>query len=141
MKAQREHRVPLSSFALSLLTRMQQAQENNYVFPGAKMRKPLSNMAMLKVLERMQATGLTVHGFRSSFRDWAAEQTHHSNEVIEMALAHTVRSKVEAAYRRGDLLAKRAILMEDWALFLCSEQAQTQNVFKLQVREPEKIFA
>lgn len=131
MKAQREHRVPLSPSAICVLTQMEQARQSDYVFPGARARQPLSNMAMLKVLERMDVSDFTVHGFRSSFRDWAAEQTHHSNEAIEMALAHTVRNKVEAAYRRGDLLPKRAILMNDWAAYLEHQEPPRASVTEI----------
>jgi integrase len=77
----------------------------------------MSDMTLSAVLKRMGLAHFTVHGFRSSFRDWAAETTHHANETVEMALAHTIANKVEAAYRRGDLLAKRRELMEDWASF------------------------
>ena len=79
--------------------------------------KGLSNMAMLKVLERMGYADLTTHGFRSTFRDWAAETTAYQNEVVEMALAHAIAGKVEAAYRRGDLLEKRRELMRDWSAY------------------------
>jgi integrase len=119
MKARKEHRVPLSGRALAIVEEMKAARMNDheFVFPGGRRGRPLSNMAMLKVLERMGRHGLTAHGFRSSFRDWAAEQTHFPAEVAEMALAHTVSDKVEAAYRRGDLVQKRRELMEAWARY------------------------
>ena len=94
---------------------MKEFRDGDYVFPGGKARRPLSNMALLVTLRRMKRTDITVHGFRSTFRDWAAEQTNFSREVAEMALAHTVGNKVEAAYRRGDLFDKRVELMEAWA--------------------------
>jgi integrase len=88
------------------------------VFPGGKLGKPLSNMAFLMLLRRMGQGELTAHGFRSSFRDWAAERTHFPSEVVEMALAHAVGSKVEAAYRRTDMFERRRKLMDAWAEFL-----------------------
>ena len=90
---------------------------DGFIFPGGKKSRPMSNMAMGMLLRRMQRSDLTVHGFRSSFRDWAAEATGYPREVAEAALAHTLTDKVEAAYRRGDLFAKRARLMEEWAAF------------------------
>lgn len=115
MKAGKEHRVPLSPAAVNVLAGMAPAQAGDYVFEGAKAGKPLSNMAMLNVLKRMERTDLTVHGFRSTFRDWAAEATSFPRELAEKALAHTVRSEVEAAYQRGDLLEKRRDMMVQWA--------------------------
>jgi integrase len=122
MKARREHRIPLSPRALAILNdaRSCRSPDCEYVFPGGKWRKPLSNMAMTEVLRRMDRGGVTVHGFRSTFRDWAAERTNFPNEVVEMALAHAVSDKVEAAYRRGDLFEKRQRLMSDWARYCCS---------------------
>jgi integrase len=119
MKAGKEHRVPLSGRALAIIEEMKAARVNDhpFVFPGGRQGRPLSNMAMLQLLRRMGRHGLTAHGFRSTFRDWAAEQTHFPTEVAEMALAHTVSDKVEAAYRRGDLVQKRRELMEAWARY------------------------
>ena len=114
MKAGAEHRVPLCDRAIAILSEMENARVSDFVFPGWKYGKPLSNMAMSKVLERMERDSVTVHGFRSSFRDWAAEQTAYASEVIEKALAHAIRNEVEAAYRRGDLLDKRRQLMTGW---------------------------
>jgi integrase len=88
---------------------------NDYVFPSNK--KGLSNMAMLAVLKRMDQADITVHGFRSTFRDWAAESTAYPGEVVEMALAHAIKNQTEAAYRRGDLMEKRGRLMEEWARY------------------------
>ena len=116
MKGGTEHRVPLSAAALAVLAPMRGLDET-FVFPGGRRGKPLSNMAMLVLLRRMKRTDLTVHGFRSSFRDWASETTHFPSEVVEMALAHTVESKVERAYRRGDLFEKRQELMRVWAVY------------------------
>lgn len=114
MKAGREHRVPLSQDALSLLRAVPRFVDSDIIFPGLKSR-PLSDMSLSAVLKRMGRTGITVHGFRSTFRDWAAEHTKHERDAVEQALAHTIENKVEAAYRRGDLLPKRRDLMEDWA--------------------------
>ncbi|MFN3669561.1 MAG: tyrosine-type recombinase/integrase [Brevundimonas sp.] len=116
MKAGREHRAPLSAAALALVESRRESDQP-WLFAGMKAGSPLSNMSMLAVLKRMGRADLTTHGFRSTFRDWAAETTDYPAEVVEMALAHTIVSKVEAAYRRGDLLAKRRQLMEDWAGF------------------------
>ncbi|MFK5597959.1 tyrosine-type recombinase/integrase [Methylobacterium sp. HMF5984] len=116
MKGGTEHRVPLSAAALVVLAQMRGLDET-FVFPGGRRGKPLSNMAMLVLLRRMERSDLTVHGFRSSFRDWASETTHFPSEVVEMALAHTVESKVERAYRRGDLFEKRQELMRTWAVY------------------------
>jgi integrase len=115
MKGGREHRVPLSAHALTLLRTVGPRMPDDSVFPGQ--RGLLSDMSLTAVLRRMKVAA-TAHGFRSTFRDWVSECTSHPSEVAEMALAHAVGDKVEAAYRRGDLLAKRAMLMEDWARFL-----------------------
>jgi integrase len=116
MKAKREHRVPLSDAAVRLLKQMADLTgKQGFIFPGAKEGKPLSNMAGLVLLRRMGYGDFTVHGFRSSFRDWAAEQTNFPREVAEAALAHVLKDKTEAAYQRGDLFVKRAKLMAAWA--------------------------
>jgi integrase len=117
MKAAREHRVPLSDAAFALLQGMSPAgvevAPDQLVFPGAKKDTQLSDMSLTAVLRRMKVDA-TAHGFRSSFRDWAGEATHHPREVIEHALAHQLKDKAEAAYARGDLLAKRRMLLEKW---------------------------
>jgi integrase len=115
MKGGREHRVPLNAPAAELLEGLSRTGE--HVFPGLKDGEPLSNMAMLMLLRRMKVEGATVHGFRSAFRDWAAEQTGFSREVIEAALAHANGDKVEAAYLRTDHFEKRRLLMEEWGRF------------------------
>lgn len=120
MKAGREHRVPLSDAALAVVRRLHNAREGEHVFPGGRRGRPLSNMALLMALRRMGRDDLTAHGFRSTFRDWAAERTTHPSEVAEMALAHAIGDKVEAAYRRGDLFERRRALMDDWAAFCMS---------------------
>jgi integrase len=118
MKAGREHRVPLSDPALGVLTAVAKLRTTNEpdapLFPGAVANKGLSNMAMLTLLRRMKRDDLTTHGFRSTFRDWAAETTAYPGEVVEMALAHVIGDKTEAAYRRGDLFEKRRRLMQEW---------------------------
>jgi integrase len=116
MKARKSHAVPLSDEALDILDRARKASVSDYVFPGY--RGPLSNMAFLAILKRMKRRDITPHGFRSTFRDWAAETTSHPSDVVEMALAHTIGNKVEAAYRRGDLFEKRRDLMDEWATFI-----------------------
>jgi integrase len=121
MKAGAEHRVPLCDRTIAILTEMEGARVSDFVFPGWKHGRPLSNMAMAKVLDRMEHDDVTVHGFRSSFRDWAAEQTASSSEVVEKALAHAIRNDVEAAYRRGDLLEKRRQLLTVWEIY-CSHK-------------------
>jgi integrase len=128
MKAGREHRVPLSAATVTVLEQMREIRESEFLFPGGKKGKPLSNMAMLAVLKRMERGDLTAHGFRSSFRDWAAERTNFPHEVAEMALAHTVGDKVEAAYRRGDLLQKRRQIMEGWARFCATASSLAEVV-------------
>lgn len=116
MKMGRPHTVPLSPGAIAVFRRAEKLKlpNNELVFPGQKKAKPLSDMTLLKILRDMGA-GVTVHGFRSSFRDWVAEQTSYPGEVAEAALAHTIPNKVEAAYRRTDFLEKRRSLMREWA--------------------------
>jgi integrase len=137
MKAGREHRVPLSEAAvaaLRTLSPLRDAEDGDWVFPGTKAGKPLSNMAMLMLLRRMGRADLTAHGFRSTFRDWTAEMTAYSHKVAEAALAHTVADKVEAAYRRGDLFEKRRRLMEDWAAF-CARSESPGKVVPMRTGE------
>jgi integrase len=117
MKGGKLHRVPLSDAALTILEKMGNIRQSDFVFPGAKSDQPLSNMALAMTLRRMGRGDLTVHGFRSTFRDWAAERTDFPTEVAEMALAHVVGDKVEAAYRRGDLFQKRRALAQAWASY------------------------
>lgn len=114
MKAKKEHKVPLSTRAREIVLMMRNQAAADYVFEGDKPGHPLSSMALLMMLRRMNRGDLTAHGFRSTFRDWASERTNYPREVCEMALAHTVGDAVEAAYRRGDLFAKRRKLMLAW---------------------------
>jgi integrase len=126
MKAGREHRVPLSQAALTVLNAMRPFGEG-FVFSGGSGAGGLSSMAMLMLLRRMERSNLTVHGFRSTFRDWCAEVTNYPREVAEQALAHVLADKVEAAYRRGDLFDKRRRLMDEWASF-CARKSTTAEV-------------
>lgn len=131
MKAAREHRVPLSDAAVVVLAALPRT-DAPWVFPGGRAGKPLSNMAMAMVLRRLDRADLTVHGFRSTFRDWAGESTGYPRDVCEMALAHAVGG-VEGAYRRGDLFEKRRRLMADWAAW-CA-RADAGSVTPLRARE------
>jgi integrase len=143
-KAQRPHRVPLSGPAVGVLKAQLKAlpPDTPYLFPGQKPDRPLSNMAMLALLERMDTEDTKYrdpksgrravpHGFRSSFRDWAAETTNYPRDLCEMALAHTTGDETEAAYRRGDLFDKRRRLMMDWAKFCGRRPAKSAKVFKI----------
>ncbi len=126
MKGGKEHRIPLTPPALAVLKELKRDRDSikltdeepsPYVFPSPKGNTFLSNIAMLALLKRMKRKDITVHGFRSSFRDWAAEETSFPREVAEAALAHAIQSRVEAAYRRSDLFEKRLLLMESWARY------------------------
>jgi integrase len=113
MKARKEHRVPLSDSAIAIINAM--PPDSEYLFPGARKGRPLAITAMQMILRRMGLADQTVtHGLRSTFRDWGAEAGNYQNELLEMAIAHAVGDKVEAAYRRGTMLAKRHQLMADW---------------------------
>ena len=127
IKAGKEHRVPLSPPAIVIIKQLARTKESEFVFPGGKKGKALSTNALLALLKRMKRDDLTGHGFRSTFRDWAAESTNYPRDVAEMALAHTIGDKVEAAYRRGDLMEKRKRMMDEWAKF-CSTVAKAGNV-------------
>ena len=119
MKAGKEHRVPLTKAALATIP-SNTLKNNHLLFPAPRGGK-LSDMSLSAVLKRMGIKDITVHGFRSTFRDWAGETTSHPREVIEHALAHQLKDKSEAAYARSDLLEKRRKLMEDWASFVTGE--------------------
>jgi integrase len=122
MKGAREHRVPMSDAARSVVLEMEKTRTGEFVFPGNKIGRPLSDMTLLLLSKRMGHGDLTTHGFRSTFRDWAAEMTSFAPQVCEMALAHSIGDKVEAAYRRGDLFEKRRKLMEAWADYCAVER-------------------
>lgn len=151
MKAGREHRVALSSAAVAILQGMPKIAGCDYVFPGGKDKAPLSDMALTVITRRMNAgdqgpvwidpksnAPIVPHGFRSTFRDWAAEKTSYPNEMAEMALAHAVGDKVEAAYRRGDMFEKRLAMMEDWAEWCAGRSAK---VIQLQGKRRKKTAA
>jgi integrase len=123
MKAGREHRVPLSASAVAILEKMAEIKQSDFVFPGDKSGQPFSNMAMLAALRRMNRADLTTHGFRSTFRTWAADQPGNWRDVAEAALAHVVGDDTERAYNRGDLFEKRRKLMDAWARY-CSTPAR-----------------
>jgi integrase len=123
MKAGREHRVPLSDAAIGLLEELQNAQRGEFVFPSGKSRRPISNMAMTMTLRRMGGSDLTVHGFRSTFKDWAGDCTRFERDIVEEALAHTLPNKTEKAYRRSDALEKRRGLMQAWARYCATQPA------------------
>jgi len=133
IKAGKEHRIPLSAPALAMIKQQAKTKESEFVFPGGKKGKALSTNALLALLKRMKRDDLTGHGFRSTFRDWAAESTNYPRDVAEMALAHTIGDKVEAAYSRGDLMEKRKRMMDDWAKF-CGTIAKAGNVVAINRR-------
>jgi integrase len=136
MKAEREHRVPLSDRALTLLKQLAELRTSDFVFPGQRKDRPLSDKTMLRMLSQMKADTVTVHGFRSSFRDWAGNETPFPREVIETALAHVIGDKAEQAYRRSDALEKRRQLMEAWAAY-CEpgSRGQCRPAWKQRVRD------
>lgn len=115
MKAGKEHRVPLSMAALNIVKKLSDAKTSELVFPGMKDGQALSDMSLSAVLRRMEIKNTTVHGFRSTFRDWAGETRHYANEMVELALAHGIKDAAEKAYRRGDMVTKRREMMDDWA--------------------------
>jgi integrase len=127
MKAGREHRVPLSSEAVAILTARRAAMLGDLVFPSWRNGRPLASSSLLTAL-RVAGGSATVHGLRSTFRDWTAERTDTPRDVAEMALAHTIENKAEAAYRRGELMTKRAVLMQRWATFATTPHVQAEVV-------------
>lgn len=136
MKARREHRVPLTDATLSILEALPRIEGNPYLFPGARHGRPLSNMALLQLMRGMgygvngSRGDYVPHGFRSSFRDWSGEVSSFPRDVAEMALAHAIENKVEAAYRRGDLFAKRRKMMQEWADYVNKQQADIIQLSK-----------
>ena len=162
MKVGKPHVVPLSERAIEILTTL--PRTSDFVFEGSRAGRPLSNTAMPMLMRRMGRVDLTTHGFRSTFRDWAAERTAYPRDVAEMALAHTIGDKVEAAYRRGELLAKRNRMMRDWSRYCGTVPAQGKvsrcarwrgpgdvedpdrhrafaAVFRRHAREPRRVWA
>ncbi len=130
MKAGKEHRVPLSDRALSIVKGLHEARSGEFVFPGQKDRCPLSGMALAMLMRRMKAGHFTPHGFRSAFRDWCGDSTTFPREIAEAALAHEVGNKVEQAYRRSDALAKRRKLMDAWCRYCTTPKADTIVQFR-----------
>jgi integrase len=130
MKAAREHRVPLSGSAMIVLESLSKSRTCDFVFPSPRGKRPLSHVAMAKVLARLGVIGATVHGFRSAFRDWAGNETNFPREIAEAALAHVIGDKAEQAYRRSDALEKRRALMEAWAQW-CEPREAAHNVTPL----------
>ena len=127
MKTGDEHRVPLTQEMLAIIEPLK-AMQSDFVFEGQKRHQPLSNMSMLMLLRRMKIEGVTVHGFRSTFRVWASEVANAPREVAEMSLSHRIGSQVEQAYARSDLLEKRRQLMERWSLFVCGDSAKVISI-------------
>nr|WP_281400685.1 site-specific integrase [Rhizobium wenxiniae] len=126
MKAGVEHRVPLSARAVEILREREPHATGALIFEGGKEGQPISDTAMVKALRLASGTGDTLHGLRSTFRDWAGDETHYPRDVAEAALAHAVRDKTEAAYRRSDALGKRRALMTDWAAY-CGKDAEPKS--------------
>jgi len=133
MKAERDHRVPLCARVMEILRSL--PRDSEYLFPGRHAGEPLSDMAMLEMLREYRGMQFTVHGFRSTFRDWAAELTNFQNHVVEMALAHAIEDDTEAAYRRGDLFQKRSKLMHAWANFCVRTPMQTVTPLVRELRK------
>jgi integrase len=133
MKAGREHRVPLSNRAMEIIKSI--PRQGDYVFAGAREGKPLSNMAMLELIRGMIGNGYTVHGFRSTFRDWCRERTNYPGEIAELCLAHVNKNKTEAAYLRGGALEKRQKLMSEWARYCSTSPTTTGEVVPIKRRE------
>lgn len=140
MKAKKEHVVPLSTEALEIIQYHRDADPEVYLFANGRSNSPLSNMAMLTLLRRNSHADITVHGFRSTFREWAGETTNFQREVIEHALAHQLADKAEAAYQRGSLLAKRAKLMQAWAAF-CTKRQSSAKVTALRMDTADRKAA
>ena len=130
MKAAKEHRVPLGRRSMEIIQTAEYLGNNDSQFIFSVTGRPLSNMAMAMLLRRLGHSEATIHGFRSAFRTWVAEETEHSNEVAEMALAHTIGNKVEAAYRRGDLLTRRREMMRDWENYCLTGTDQTLRLLE-----------
>ncbi len=123
-----KHVVPLSARAVEIVVQMQLHAQSEYVFPGRDANKPLSQMSMMMLLRRMKILDVTVHGFRSSFRDWAGDETEHPRDLVELCLGHTVGDKVERAYRRRTALERRARIMQDWADWCGGENGNNQVI-------------
>ncbi|MCL4767746.1 MAG: integrase arm-type DNA-binding domain-containing protein [Hyphomicrobiaceae bacterium] len=139
MKSGRVHRVPLSGRALAIVKALEDARGmSEFVFPGHKRGRPLSSMALAMQMRRMKVGHFSVHGFRSAFRDWVSEETHHPREIAEAALAHVVGDATERAYRRGDALSKRRALMQDWSAYLTATPPDDVTLMA-DHRSPERV--
>jgi integrase len=134
MKADKEHRVPLSDGAVAILEQMQVIRQSDYVFPGRLEGRPIGDNTIWRLAKEAAGSDITIHGLRSSFRDWAAERTSFPREVAELALAHSIPNAVEAAYRRGDLFEKRRRLMDAWAAFCAKPAAPAGEVVSISGR-------
>ena len=136
MKGGKEHRVPLSDAALNVLSAAKAFRQADLIFPGIKdWGRPLSQVHLLQITQRIAQRRVTLHGFRSTFRDWAAERTSYPSEVAEMALAHAVGSQVERAYARTDLFDKRRRLMDDWATYCAQPDTTGSKVVSIRKRK------
>lgn len=131
MKMGREHRVPLSPRAIEIVRKLMEARWGDFLFPGNTINRHLSNMSMLMLLRRMGQANITVHGFRSTFRDWAGETTNYPGDVCEQVLAHKIDNETEAAYRRGDMLIKRAKVMDAWSNYLEPAKSDVVRQFRI----------
>jgi integrase len=140
MKASRIHRVPLSGRAVAILRKLERIRRGDFVFPGRKPGRPLSNMSMEMILRRMKVEDATMHGFRSSFRDWVGNETHFPREIAEAALAHVVGDAAEQAYRRGDALEKRRQLMEAWAEYCEPDAAERKSKVQRKTHAKKSAF-
>ena len=134
MKADKEHRVPLSDGTVAILEQMQVIRQSDYVFPGRLEGRPIGDNTIWRLAKEAAGSDITIHGLRSSFRDWAAERTSFPREVAELALAHSIPNAVEAAYRRGDLFEKRRRLMDAWAAFCAKPAAPAGEVVAIRGR-------
>jgi integrase len=140
MKASRIHRVPLSGRAVAILKELEKIRSGDIVFPGRKPGRPLSNMSMEMILRRMKVQDATMHGFRSSFRDWVGNETHFPREIAEAALAHVVGDAAEQAYRRGDALEKRRELMEAWADYCKPDLVERKSTIQRKAHAKKSAF-
>jgi len=131
MKADKEHRVPLSSAAIAMLEAMRAIRHSDYIFPGRRNARAVGANSVLRFAKEAAGINVTTHGLRSTFRDWAAERTNFPREVAEMALAHAIPDAVEAAYRRGDLFEKRRKLMDAWAAYCAKIEMDAGKVVAL----------
>jgi len=131
MKADKEHKVPLSNPAIAVLKAMREIRQSDLVFPGFKPGQPIGADALRELIKKLAGDAVTVHGLRSTFRDWAADCTLFPNELVEMALSHAIPSATEKAYRRGNMFDKRRKLMDAWAAYCAKVETDTAKVVAL----------